>query len=294
MPVTTNHSAGDFPLANSSRRRRRLAALARVVESGLPVRRRAAECPRTEPLSIWASSTSGDLLIEGHSPHAALQAFLTCSRPVAWMVAGDDYSQVRADTAGFCQTFAGELRPLRRPQSDPIINVAAPGGRLAEVRRHLETWLRHAPDVLLLLSGPADASAGVDHLRPFEENVESIVAACRDAGVLPILTTSPLPLVSETDADYVAPLVYAEALRALSAEWDVPLVDFRDEWEQLAIRPGLAGSWIDEDAATPSTIGLMHLVDQLMREFDRHRAPARQPQHTAANQPVLGGSAQDL
>jgi hypothetical protein len=123
----------------------------------------------------------------------------------------------------------------RRSHADPVINVAWPGCRLAEIRSHLSDWLRHAPDVLLILSGPA------------------------------------LPLVSETDVDYVGPLMYAEAVRALSAEWDVPLVDFRDEWEQLAIRPGLAGSWIDESGAHPTSIGYTHLINQLTREIDRYR-----------------------
>lgn len=277
VPVSTNHSAGDYPLANSSRRRRRLATLTHVLKASPELRRLAATRLRSERLNVWTSSPSGDLSLECPAPHAGLQTLLASLRHVAWMVAGDDQSRPDGDFPGFCQRFAAAIRPQRRPCWDPVINVAWGGCRLADVRAHLGDWLAHAPDVLLLLSGAADAAAGVAGLSRFEADAAWILGQCRDASIVPILTTSPLPLVSEDDADYVAPLVYAESIRALSVEWDVPLIDFRDEWEQLAIRPGLAGSWIDDTATGASSIGLMHLVDQLIREFDRHLDVDRQP-----------------
>jgi hypothetical protein len=275
----TMRSPGEFPLSNSSRRRRRVVSKSRAADCPPAAEGRRESQLRPDRLNVWTSSQSGDIRIDAPALHSGLWTILASRRPLAWMLAGDNYCGLDEGSPGFCQRFTAELARDRGSPSDPVINVAWPGCLLADIRTHLDDWLRHAPDVLLILSGPADADGGVDCLSRFEEDANSILGTCREASVLPVLTTAPLPLASETDADYVDPLVYAEAIRALSAEWDVPLIDFREEWERLAIRTGLAGSWVDENELRPSAIGLMRLVDQLMHEIRRHRdvQPAEQP-----------------
>jgi hypothetical protein len=279
--MTMMHSAGDYPLAKSSRRRRRLVTLAHSLAAAPDLRRPAATALNSERFNIWSGSRTGNVRGDGPVQHEGLRALLASNRSVAWMIAGDDHSaSVAGGLPGFCQRFATEFRPARRPAADPIIDVAWPGCRLADIRANLDDWLQHAPDVLLILSGAADATAGLQQLTRFEADAAWIVGKCREAATLPILTTSPLPLLSEADANYVGSLVYAEALRALSAEWDLPLVDFLDEWEQMAIRQGLTGSWIAESGTRPTAIGCMHLVSQVMREIDMHRVAPHQADYT--------------
>ena len=194
--MTTMHSAGDYPLANSSRRRRRLVALAHSIAARPDVRRPAATPLQSERLNVWSNSPSGDLCIDAPALHEGLRALLASNQSVAWMIAGDDHSaSVAGGLPGFCQRFSTEFRPARRPPADPIIDVAWPGCRLADIRANLPAWLRHAPDVLLILSGAADATAGMQELTRFEADAVWIVEKCLEASTLPILTTSPLPLL---------------------------------------------------------------------------------------------------
>lgn len=151
------------------------------------------------------------------------------------------------------------------------MNGSTQDGTISAARAMLPRWLRHRPDLLLLICGPADAREGMSGLARFEADLTTIISECARHSVVLMLTTSPLPLHPEPDPRQVEPLVYAEAVRSLSAEYDVPLIDLQAEWEHYAIPPGLTGSWLNDRGDRPSAIGLMRLADQLVQGIEEWR-----------------------
>ena len=272
MSGAAQHSSG----SRANRRRRRVIMLqaAAHTKAALPLR---PHCPIVaggfDSLSLEPSISSG--LAQ------RLGEFLASERPRTWVVVGDTLLGGQQPSAsetesrgwrGCFDLFADDLRgPLQRPY-DPLVNMAAPGCRLAEIAEHrnpLRMGLR--PDVLWLSLSPADFAKPGLPLAAFEEQMAALLSAWRAAVPVVILSTPPLVVDDAHSSEGIQSAVTLAAARSLAAEYDAGVVDHSEHWQHYAVRHGLAGSWFTEQGA-PSAIGHLqlsrHILDEL-QEWNR-------------------------
>jgi lysophospholipase L1-like esterase len=118
-------------------------------------------------------------------------------------------------------------------------------------------------------------------LDAFEEHLTVVLRSIAAAGGIPVLSTPPALLLPDDAPQGIDQLVYVEAVRSLAAEFDVPLVDHWEHWEQCAVPPGRAGSWFDKDGQSPSAIGLAQIAERLLAELNLSGGRSRKSKEVA-------------
>mgnify|MGYP002622838044 CR=1 FL=1 len=267
MSFHTDNPAAIFPLAGASRRRRRLIVMNAAQHSAaappsIPRSSRRPAAPRLSP-----HFASGEPLSDAERNIAER---LRSPAPCTWLFAGENYldAQTERSWPSLTDRFANALRTrLNRPQ-DIVVDAARRGGALQDVLSDLDSRIiRRRPDVILLHCGFNESSADSSEITTFESNLLTIARICRAHGVQLVLSTCPVPVRSDDDPAAIHQLVYNEAVRAIAAEWELPIVDHSHEWEHFAIHPGLAGSWFESDAPVPGAIGHARLCESLLAEI---------------------------
>lgn len=214
-------------------------------------------------LDFWGIPSTEAARFDEPELHPGLQELLCRSQPLAWLIAGNSLTPAATTEAGLCDRITAAIRSCDGHPRDRVMDAAWAGGTIAEVRSSLPELLAHRPDILLLMGGPSEWSDGVSRLPQLESDVTEIIRHCAEEGVLPILTTCPVPLDTDESPGNVEQLVLAETFRALAAEWDAPLIDLRAAWEQAAIPPESPGSWYNARGTLPSSMGLSRIAQQL-------------------------------
>jgi lysophospholipase L1-like esterase len=80
------------------------------------------------------------------------------------------------------------------------------------------------------------------------------------------LSTPPLtPTTSEGEA--VHQLIYVEAVRAVAAEYDLPLVDHFRHWEAAATEIGGLERWFDGESRHPGRVGHEQMARRLFADL---------------------------
>ena len=205
-----------------------------------------------------ALETDGDSQRHGRNP----------SRPVTWLFVGDSFLPQDCesrDWPGFVELFTAGLRSRRPPANDPVVDACTHGFRVRDVLHGFSERIgRRNPSVIFLLCGADDPAAGMQALPGFESALLQFARRAHDAGIRLMLNTSPVPYLADDHPSAVAHLVYAEAVRNIAAEVELPLVDHRREWEQFAIPPEQPGSWFDTTGRYPGALGHRRIASRLL------------------------------
>lgn len=264
MSLAQNHVSTCYPLGGASRRRRMLAIqIASQNQSATP-----GEAPLA-PLSPPSTSPSFSLDRFGaEDPHDGLPDHVGRSeRTLTWMFLGEGFllDCGERDWPGFVELFTAGLRSRRPRSRDTVIDACTSAFRVRDVLAAFgERITRRNPSVLFLLCGPSDPQAGVSALAGFENALLQFARRASEAGILFVLNTSPVPYFTDDHPSVAAHLIYAEAVRSIAAELELPLVDHRLDWEQFAVPPGGPGSWYDADGLAPAAAGHRRIAAKLL------------------------------
>ena len=282
VSLHTDNPAALFPLAGSSRRRRRLITMRAAQQN---VARRPASHRQSRVDSV-RSAAPADLPVRLgrvgplRDPERRIAERLLSGPPCTWLFAGESYLDDSADRAwpSLVDRFAHALRSrMNRPQ-DVVVDACQRGATLQEALADLDSRImRRRPDVILLQCGFSESSDDSAQITDFESDLLAIIRICRAHGVQLVLGTCPLPARSDDDPDAIRQIVCNEAVRSIAAEWDLPLIDHSEEWDQFSIHPGLAGSWYEAGALLPGAIGHERICDSLVTEIMTWQAVAGSP-----------------
>jgi hypothetical protein len=197
--------------------------------------------------------------------------------PVTWLFAGESFlpsgSQARQH-AGIVELFTAGLRDRRHSPFDPVVDACTPESLTGDVLPSLgKRILDRNPSVVFLLCGAADSEAGMPALPGFENALLRIARQLERKGILLVLNTSPVPYCTDDDPSAATHMIYAEAVRALATELELPLIDHRRDWEQLAVPPGESGSWFNDDGRYPNALGCRRMALKLLSVLAEPGAP---------------------
>ncbi|TQM62355.1 SGNH/GDSL hydrolase family protein [Humibacillus xanthopallidus] len=180
--------------------------------------------------------------------------------PVTWVFLGDSITQGVHHTRGrrgYVEHFAERVRGELGRRSDAVINSGVSATTTEDLLPEFH-WRagRFAPDVVFVMFGTNDQTAGPDGIRGFRYRLDQIVQRSRDVGAMVVLQTPP-PV--EADGDRTPELAesYAQAVRQVGDDLGVLVIDHAAAWRAAAERDGAATApvgWLD-DTFHPSARG---------------------------------------
>jgi acyl-CoA thioesterase-1 len=187
-----------------------------------------------------------------------LRELLSGSKPVAWVFAGDSITQGALYTGGqrsYSEHFAERVRWGLRRDQDVVINTSAPDETSQSLLEDLE-WrtLRFQPDVVSMMIGINDATAGHMGRSQFRRNLQHIVGCIRAEGALVLLHTPPRVDLARLTT-HVDLRAYVRILRDLARELDVPCVDHWAFWKNAAAGGENINDWLVADGLHPTGEG---------------------------------------
>lgn len=266
MSLAENHVATTYPLGRTSRRRRML-----VIQNALHNPAASTDSPCVTAFTPDEARRDDSLLLDDFTEPASLDGSFGVGRsesPLTWLLVGDSFLPAGAGSRqwpGLVELFTSGLRSRFRPQFDPIVDACMPECRVRDVLHAFDDRIgRRNPSVVILLCGAADAADGMSAISRFEDALLSVARRLKDEGVALVLNTSPVPFHTSDDPLAATHMVYAETVRGIAAELDLPLVDHRRDWEQFAIPPGEYGSWYEFDGRLPSAFGHRQIALKLL------------------------------
>ena len=265
-----------YRLARESARRRRLILdLQRRGETSavppLPAEASPEETvarPTAEPVDGTSSVVETIPRPSSFTLRGAERAVWTSTQRLTWVFAGDSLLMPTEGDRTWRSVVGQVSQAVRRVEKrsrDVFVNATSPrmtvSGFAADVQVQV---LKMSPDIVFWMLGHQDAKAGMDGLPAFERELERLLKLFSARGILVLLNTP--PCVPETDSSsMVDRLVYLEAVRALSAEYDMPLVDHWEHWEAAAVETGGIEVWCDEDGQNPGAVGLEQMAELALR-----------------------------
>ena len=172
--------------------------------------------------------------------------------PVTWVFLGDSITQGVHHTRGrrgYVEHFAERVRGELGRRSDAVINSGVSATTTEDLLPEFH-WRagRFAPDVVFVMFGTNDQTAGPDGIRGFSYRLDQIVQRARDVGAMVVLQTPP-PAEADGDRSPELAAAYAQAGRQVGADLGVLVVDHAAAWRAAADRAGARTApdgWLDD------------------------------------------------
>jgi GDSL-like Lipase/Acylhydrolase family len=222
-----------------------------------------------------------DDFTEPTSVDGTFSGLRTSQSPLTWVLVGDSFLPTGAGARqwpGLVELFTSGLRSRLRPPFDPIVDACMSECRVRDVLDAFHDRIQQRnPSVVILFCGAADSADGMSSISQFENSLLQIARRLKDEGVLLVLNTSPVPHHTSDDPLAATHMVYAETVRGIAAELDLPLVDHRRDWEQFAIPPCEYGSWYEFDGRLPSAFGHRQIALKLLSVLAEPRLTNHDP-----------------
>ncbi|MEZ6065563.1 MAG: hypothetical protein R3B90_07585 [Planctomycetaceae bacterium] len=197
-----------------------------------------------------------------------LERSLAQAEPLTWVFAGDNLEPVSAESRewrSFTSWLVERIRIQLGRGADGIIIQTEPAGRLTQLARGLHARvLRYRPDIVYLSISPDEALRGLRELAQFEAELFSTIEQVSTNDGLVLLATPPVVPAPDTD-DLVNQQVYAEAIRAAAAEFDLPLIDHFAVWEAAYESSSGLGDWLVPGHDRPGPLGHRLLAEVASR-----------------------------
>jgi hypothetical protein len=170
------------------------------------------------------------------------------------------------DWPSFVTHFSQFVRWQLQRFPDVVIDSCLPEDSICVLNEQLEQRaLRFEPQAVFVMCGAEEAASGLDGLDDFEEALQSIIWSLLDRGITPVIHTPALTLDSG-DA-LMDTLVYVEAIRSITAELDVPLIDHWEHWEASTFELGQIESWYEPYSSLPGKEGHEQICELMLRKL---------------------------
>jgi lysophospholipase L1-like esterase len=201
---------------------------------------------------------------------AGIKALLAGKEPVTWVFTGDSITHGALHTLGwrsYPEHFAERVRWEMRRMRDVVINTGISGDRTGGLLRDLE-WrvLRFKGDVVSLMYGMNDCTAGMAGREAFRRNCEALVDKIVAAGAIPILNTPNTVYVEKSPGrqDLEA---YAAVVRELAVTRKLPLVDHWQHWQKTKPKQADLLAWLEDQSIHPGVYGHREFAKLIFREL---------------------------
>lgn len=156
---------------------------------------------------------------------------------LVWLVIGDSVAAGSVHTVGgrnYGELIAERTRFELGRTGHLVINTAVPGWSTAQTNADLRARaLRFTPGVTLIGLGFNDCRLGLGGLEAFGVEYEALLDRLVDAGSLPVVQVpnAALPTVSDPVLDVLP--VFRDAMLAIAAARDLPVVDHFGLWQAV-------------------------------------------------------------
>lgn len=161
----------------------------------------------------------------------------------------------------FAERVRWELRRLR----DVVINTGISGDRTGGILAEID-WraLRFQPDVVSIMFGMNDCSAGPNGHDTFRKNLNTIVDKTIAAGAIPLLNTPNTVYVKNAGGRGDLP-AYAQIIKDVATERKLALVDHWDHWRTT--KPDQEGllPWLEDKSIHPGVYGHREFAKLIFR-----------------------------
>jgi len=231
----------------------------------------ATELPPIEVTHVEHRAATADSHLSAASSSSSLSRIhrqLAQSGSLTWMLSGDSLEPHHAPHREW-RSFGGRLGEFVRTElgrNEDVFIVNATPGQCVETIDVESRIFRYRPDFVLFSLGPGEAAHGTSGLLAFEQSLGRLLVRLADAGIVAVLCTPPLTPVDEAE-DSVDRLIYVEAIRAIAAEYDVPLVDHFAHWETAATEIGGLERWFEGESTSPGRVGHEQLTRRIILDL---------------------------
>ncbi|GAA3100465.1 lysophospholipase L1-like esterase [Kribbella aluminosa] len=162
-----------------------------------------------------------------------IQAALQSNEPIRWSTIGDSIAQGAHWTGAerdYVQLLEERVRYELTRYGDSFVRWAVSGANTEDTLGRLPAALDLAPDLVVIGVGTNDAKAGADGVTRFAERYGTLLTTILDTGALVVAQTptAVLRTCRYNLGDHLP--AYADAIRAVAEQHDVPLVDHFARW----------------------------------------------------------------
>jgi acyl-CoA thioesterase I len=175
----------------------------------------------------------------GENDIKKIQALIADKKsPLKWIFTGDSITQGASHTKGYRsypEIFAEHIRFEMNRARDFIINTAISGHATTEILGDFEWRIsQFKPDVISIMIGTNDAAASRHiSVEVFENNLRQLIYQIRKLPAIPILhTPNTISYIENPGKERRELILYVKAIRKLSSDEHVVLVDNWKFWEQ--------------------------------------------------------------
>ena len=202
-----------------------------------------------------------------------IQQLLGGKEPLTWVFTGDSITHGALHTLGwrsYPEHFAERVRWELRRMRDIVINTGISGDRTGGLLADLD-WraLRFQPDVVSVMLGMNDCSAGEAGRETFRTNFKTIVEKIQAAGAIPLLNTPNTVYVKNAGGRADLP-AYADIVRQLAADQKLALVDHWTHWQQTKPDQETLLPWLEDQSIHPGVYGHREFAKLIFRELNIH------------------------
>src|SRR5262249_39406477 len=184
-------------------------------------------------LAVSGAVTGVETPGRGPTGLAGIKQLLAGKKALTWVFTGDSITHGALHTLGwrsYPEHFAERVRWELRRMRDVVINTGISGDRTGGLLADID-WrvLRFKPDVVSVMLGMNDCSAGAAGRDTFRKNLTAIVDKIQTGGAIPLLNTPNTIYVKNARGRADLP-AYAEVVRDLAAKGNLALVDHWRHW----------------------------------------------------------------
>lgn len=197
-------------------------------------------------------------LVDPKSGVEGLKTLLKSSEPVTWVLTGDSITHGALHTYGwrsYPEHFAERVRWELRRVRDVVINTGISGDRTGGLLKDLH-WrvLRFQPDVVSVMLGMNDCTAGEAGRATFRTNLEGIVEKTLAAGAVPLLH-SPNTIYQRNAGGRADLEAYADIVREVAEARKIALVDHWRHWQTTKPDQEALLPWLEDRSIHPGVYG---------------------------------------
>lgn len=228
--------------------------------------------PYRIPGSERSGETPADFAVEtpatGAQDMDRLKDLLTGKGASTWLFTGDSITHGPVHTNGlrnYVEYFQERLRTEMGHDEDLVINTGISGNRTGDVLNGFEQRVaRFQPDVVFVMLGMNDVTAGTAGRAGFKANLESITDRIRSVNAIPVLQTSNPAVGDASRSDLTN---YMDIIRQVAADKDAILIDHYASWnKRVPDAQQLRKEWLN-DAIHPNEVGHLEMAKKIFADL---------------------------
>ncbi|EGT3615420.1 hypothetical protein FHH43_04110 [Clostridium perfringens] len=172
----------------------------------------------------------------------------------------------RSYSEHFSERIKGESINGTTKEDSMVFNTGVSSATTRNIINGFDTWVKlYNPDIVFIMIGMNDSSNQMVPLEEYKSNVRELVDRTRENGAIPVLQTSnTIRMPSNRES---LPL-YMEAIREISRDKNVTLIDHYKHWEELEKEnPNLKNEFLS-DSIHPNEKGHLEMVKLIFKELE--------------------------